>query len=124
LVNYNDVDEWAVNQNYDDFVAYAVDNPSAPTEEHLEDLLEDATTIINKNIGSFNTNITDSRFLEWVKKRHLRMVNRMRQIDLAGGKAQGFLGWSVTDFLQQRERDYLVTIGKILGYYKVGRVVT
>ena len=47
----------------------------------------------------------------------------MRQIELAGGKAVGFLGWSVTDFLQERERTYLKTIGTILGTILVGKVV-
>lgn len=124
MVDYNDKDDWAQNQDYDDWDAYALAIPNSPTADHLDDLLEDATTIINKNIGSFNVNITDVRFLEWVKKRHLRIVNRMRQIDLSGGKAEGFLGWSITDFLQERERNYLITIGKILGYYRVFKVVT
>ena len=124
MASYNDNEAWAKDQNYASWAAYATANPNSPTETHIDEMLEEATEIINMNIGSFNSNITDTRFLSWVQKLHLRMTNRMRQIELAGGKAEGFLGWSITDFLQERERNRLQTIGKILGYYRVGKVVT
>ena len=121
-MTYNDNDAWAKTKNYANWSAYATAHPNSPTEDHIDEMLEEASEIINLNIGSFNSDITDVRFLSRVKKLHLRMVNRMRQVELAQGKNMGFLGWSTTDFLQERERSYLVTIGKILGYYKVGRI--
>ena len=118
---YNTSEEWAKDKNYASWAAYATANPNSPTEDHIDEMLEEAGEIINSNIGSFNTDISDVRFLSRVQKLHLRMVNRMRQVELAQGISMGFLGWSTTDFLQERERFYLQkTVGKILKY-RTGR---
>ena len=120
---YNDNDAWAKTQNYANWEAYAIGRPKSPTEDHIDEMLEEASEIINLNIGSFNSDITDIRFLSRVQKLHLRMVNRMRQVELAEGKNMGFLGWSVTDFLQERERTYLrKVVGRVLKKRIAGKV--
>lgn len=85
-------------------------------------MLEDASGRINENIGSFTTDITDSRFTTRLKNLCIQMVKRMRQIDLAQGRVSQIPMFSPNDFLIDRERDYLQKIGKILGHRLVAKV--
>ena len=118
---YIDEDVWAVDQKFANWTAYASANPNSPTLEWITGHIEEATGIINENIGSFNVDITDVRFLDRVQKLCLRMVNRMRQIDLGQGTPGRIPLFSPNDFLIQRERKYLQsTIGVVLKYRGIG----
>ena len=119
---YSDKDAWAVRQDYDDFDAYVVANPNAPTVTHIIEMLEEATEIINAIIPSYNVDITDTRFASYLSKLTLRMVDRMRQVDLGQGKFTSIPFFSPNDFLIERERLYLMHIGVVLGYRRVGGV--
>jgi len=120
---YINEDAFAVSENYDDWSAYATDKPNAPTLAHLTELIEEATDTINENIGSYNVDITDVRFLSRVQKLCLRMVHRMRQIELGQGLQGKIPLFSPNDFLIERERNYLqFTIGVALGYKSVGGI--
>ena len=121
--SYNTKDEWAISQNYASWSDFEDKKPNALTLETIEDMLEEATEIINENIGSYNENISDPRFLSRVKKLHNRMVTRMRQIKLGQGLPARIPMFSPNDFLIDRERNYLhVTVGVLLGYRGVGDV--
>ena len=120
---YADKDSFAVSKNCDDWIDYNNKYPNSISLDHLEELIEEASEIINQNIGSYNIDITDSRFLSRVQKLCLRMVERMRQIE----KGQGLQGriplFSPNDFLIDRERSYLqFTIGVALEYRVPGGV--
>jgi hypothetical protein len=122
MTNYATKEEWAIRQDYATWAAYTADNPSAPSEDHLEDMLETATQIINDEIGSFSLNVTDSRFTTRLKKLCLKMVDRMRQVDMAQGKFNTIPFFSPNDYLIEREREYLRQIGRILSHRRVGKV--
>lgn len=122
-MSYADEDDWAVFHDYTDWATYAAAKPNAPTLTHIQDILQECTDIINFEIGSFSTNITDSRFSDYLKKLNIRMTDRARQVELAGGKVAGFIGWSTTDYLQARERDRLHAVGRTLGYRRRGAIV-
>lgn len=83
-------------------------------------MLEESTEIINDNIGCFDKNITDVRFLSRVKKLNNRMTSRNWQIK----KGQGLPGriplFSPNDFLIERERSTLKNFGVILGFRIIG----
>ena len=118
---YIDEDAFAVGYNYANWAAYAVENPGAPTLSWVTENIEEATEILNENIGSFNVSITDVRFLSRVQKLCLRMVKRMRQIELAQGLPGKIPMFSPNDFLIDRERKYLKsTVGVVLGYRGIG----
>lgn len=123
-VAYIDKDEYAVNNNYANWTTYAAAVPNAPTLTHLEnDLITEATDIINENIGSDNISITDSRYLSRIKKLCARMVIRMEQIELGQGLPGKIPLFSPNDFLIERERKYLQsTVGVVLGYRVLGGV--
>jgi len=120
--SYTNKKEWAVSQGYEDYEAFDSDNPGALLNETLDDFLEEATEIINENIGSYNVNITDVRYLERVKKLNNRMVTRMRQIGLGQGLPGKIPMFSPNDFLIERERHRLKNIGLELGYRAIGGV--
>lgn len=86
----------------------------------IDDNLEEATEIINENIGCYDVNITDARFLPRVKKLNNRMVTRMRQTKLAQGTPSRIPFFSPNDFLIERERRNLKTTGVILGFRGIG----
>ena len=114
---------FAVGYNYTNWTAYTAAKPRAPTLEWVTENIEEATEIINENIGSFNLSITDTRFLSRVQKLCLRMVKRMRQIELGQGLPGKIPMFSPNDFLIERERKYLQsTVGIVLGYRVLGEV--
>lgn len=86
-------------------------------------MIEEASEIINQYIGSYNTDITDTRFLSRVQKLCLRMVKRMEQIETAQGLPARIPMFSPNDFLIERERTFLeFTVGILLGYKSIGDV--
>lgn len=122
-VPYIDENVYAVGYNYANWHDYAAIKPNAPTLEWVTENIEEATEIINENIGSFNISITDARFLSRVQKLCLRMVKRMRQIELGQGLPGKIPMFSPNDFLIDRERKYLQsTIGVVLGFRVIGMV--
>lgn len=122
-IPYTDKDEWAISQNYDSWDAFDYSNPNAVLNDTIDDNLEEATEIINENIGSYNINIDDARFLPRVKKLNNRMVTRMRQIKLGQGLPGKIPMFSPNDFLIERERKYLQSsVGVVLGFRVIGGV--
>ena len=86
-------------------------------------MIRKATAIINKNIGSFSTDITDTRFIADVEELCLTMVKRMQQIDTGQGMAGNIPMFSPNDFLIERERVDLKNYGFILKHRTVGKWV-
>lgn len=120
---YIDEDYYAKRENYANWTAYASDNPNNPSLANLTEWIEEATEIINMYIGSFNTDITDSRFASRLEKLCYKMVKRIEQIDIAQGVPARIPMFSPNDFLIDRERTYLeFTVGVTLGYKKIGAV--
>ena len=120
---YADKDQWAVNQEFADWDAYAAANPNSPPLATITRLLNKATRIINRNIGSGATTITDERYIDDLEDLCIEMVNRMRQINIAEGRAQSIPMFSPNDYLVEREREQLRQIGRVLGYRLGGKVV-
>ena len=122
-ISYTDKEEWAVSKNYEDWADFEYKHPNTLVNNTIEDMLEEATEIINENIGSFNVNITDARFLSRVKKLNNRMVSRMRQIQMGQGLPGKIPMFSPNDFLIERERKYLQSsVGVVLGYRVIGGI--
>ncbi len=119
--SYIDEDVFAVGYNYDNWEAYAAVKPLAPTLAWVKRNIIEATDIINENIGSFNISIIDARFLSRVQALCLRMVKRMRHIELGQGLPGKIPMFSPNDFLIDRERKYLQSsVGVVLGFRVLG----
>lgn len=115
--------DWAIRHNYATWAAYETARPGAPSETHINEMLEEMTEIINFEIGSFNSDVTDSRFASFLQKLCLRMTDRAFQVDLGQGTANNIPMFSPNDFLIERERAKIRSIGKILGYRSAGKVI-
>lgn len=96
-------------------------NPNVLPEATLEDMLEESTDIINQNIGSFDLNISDVRFLSRIKKLNNRMTSRNWQIKKGQGLPGSIPLFSPNDFLIERERMWLkASVGVILQFRNIG----
>lgn len=122
---YSDKNAWAITQKYADWDAYAAANPNAPPSATIEGWIEEASWIINENIGSYDTDITDTKYLTRVQQLCNRMVNRMMQIDIGQGLVNKIPMFSPNDFLIDRERRFLqMDVGVNLGYRSLGGAST
>ncbi len=120
---YIDENAFAVGYNYTNWTAYAASNPNRPTLEWVTENIEEATDIINEKIGSLPDSITSTIYLSRIQKLCLRMVKRMRQIELGQGLPGKIPMFSPNDFLIERERRFLKsTVGVVLGYRVLGGV--
>ena len=115
--------QWAKRRGgYANFAAYTTAKGSVPDEDELEEILEDATNIMNdsEHIGSLTTNITDTDYTERLEKIcyniSLRILATERGINLLGGQWT----WSPQDLMYASERNFLFQLGLRKGYRKVG----
>jgi len=113
-------DEFARKNNCSNWTEFAIKFPF-PTKKKLEDDREEANSILNEWIGSFNVDITDPRFTTWLRRKELEVILRMHDKDI--NRKQGERGiYTPHDHLYERERQKCKTIGVILGYRVVGGV--
>ena len=122
---YCDVDDWAKYRGgYGSFSAYTTAKGSVPDEDELQEILEAATEIMNDNehINCRSTNISDTDYTPRLKRINynisLRMLAQERGINLLGGAWT----WSPQDLMYASERKFLLNLGVIKGYRKVGGV--
>jgi len=126
VTSYCSKDQWAVRMHYADWDTFAAAE-NWPTEDLLQETLEDATNIMN-DTEHINTsiNITSTRHLGRLERICFNMTNRMLDINHARGKAGGNFGmqiWSQADFLMSFERTFLKTISRTENKRKVGKWV-
>jgi len=107
MATYASTNDWAIDQSYANFAAYTADNPTGYPSATITQFLEKATEFINRVIGT-GSNITTTRYVNWLKFLCITMVNRMIQVDQGQAIGNQF---SVNDFLQARERMDLQGIG-------------
>lgn len=103
--------QWAKRKGFASFAAYTAAYGSPYTETQIEEMLEEGAEIINENIGTLGTDITDPTYTSRLEKLNLRMVNRMIQVHY--GETTSTPYFSPTDYLQARERRFLQEIGII-----------
>lgn len=120
MASYCTVDQWAVKKNYDDFTAY---NKEYPTEATLQSMLDEMTGLMNDEMGNFTgSNVSDSQYLETLKNICYRGVELM--IDEEEGRSGGFntMQYAPKDYMYERDRKRLQTIGARKGFLVVGDV--
>jgi len=124
ITPYCSITEWCVKQGYDDFTAYSAEHTDYPTEDALTEMLEEATQMMNDEIGikSETTNITDAAYTKVLRNLCYRMVNLM--IDEEQGRAheQRRSQYTPRDYMFERDRRRLQKIGVVKGYRVVGQI--
>lgn len=106
--------------DWDDYTA----SEDFPDENALDDVLEACTAIMN-NRSHMNTssNITTSQDVVTLRDICYKMACRMLGMEIQMGFQGGAFAFSPADYLSERERQTLLTIGKINSKRVVGRVV-
>ena len=93
-----------------------------PTEDGLEDMLQESTAIINVAMGrSEDSNLTTHP--TFLRNLCYRMVRLMEQEEL--GEAEGdYNRFIPKDYLYERDRNRLLRFGREAGYIKFGGVTS
>lgn len=106
--------------DWDDYAA-SEDWPDATS---LQKALDRATAIMN-NRSHMNTssNITTTQDVETLKDICYKMACRILGMEIQMGFQGGAFSFSPADYLSERERQTLLTIGKVANKRVVGKVV-
>lgn len=117
---YCSVKEWLSKQGYSSFGEFTAKNSDYPTETALNDILEDATALMNEEMGGLTINITITKHLKFLRNLCYRMTNLM--IDEEQGRAheQRRSQYVSRDYMFTRDRDKLQRIGIENGSLVVG----
>lgn len=122
---YSDDDDFAEDENFDDWDAYALAK-GFPTKKTLNRWRKKANERINEWIGSYGTDVTDSRFVEYLKDLELELIQRRKDKMRDRKSKDGSMKvWTMPhDYLYEYERKKLMKIGVMTGFRKVGGVTT
>jgi len=96
----------------------------APTENELDEALEDATNIMNDlQHLAVSTNVTTAAYLGRLEKICYNVANRILTVESNMGLIGGAWTWSPQDMMYSSERNELITITKITKRRLRGKVV-
>lgn len=124
---YCSKDQWAHRHGYADWAAFVADGQTYPDPEQMDDVLEDATDIMNdsEHINCLSTNISDTDYTQRLERINFNMSNRMLDAMNGRGEAQfskGIQNWSQADYLMTFERAFLIQLGLRKGHRLAGNV--
>lgn len=121
---YSNDDDFAEDENYDNWSEYFAAK-GFPTKKTLTRWRKKANERINEWIGSFGVDITDSRFLEYLKGLELEVIQRMKDKTRDRKSKDGSAGiWNMPhDYIYKDERMKLKRLGVTLKLRRVGGVL-
>lgn len=121
---YSTDDDFAEDENYDNWAEFDAAK-GFPKKKSLERWRKKANQRINEWMGSYGVDITDSRWLEYLKDLELEIIQRMKDKSRDRKTVDGSRQiWNMPhDYLYKDERTKLMRIGVMLGLRKVGGVV-
>ncbi len=124
ILTYCSVTEWCKKQGFSNFGAFSDKNSDYPTEEALTDMLEDATQLMNLEIGiqSTGNNISDTGYTTMLRNLCYRMALLMIDEEQARAHEQRRSQFIPRDYMFERDRNKLQNIGRIKGYRVVGQI--
>jgi len=122
ITPYCSINEWAQKKGYDTFALFIAKHTDYVTEEALTDMLEEATSMMNDEIGSGDTNITDTRYTTILRNLCYRMSNLMVDEEQGRAHEQKRSQYIPRDYMYERDRSRLQRIGLVKGYRAVGQV--
>lgn len=124
---YCSTDQWAIKKSskartYEDFDDYASYN-DYPEEANLEDIAEEVTANMNKEIGC-NSNVTSSNYTVLLRNICYRGMENALDLEQARSQQRPERAQFIPkDYLNERDRLKLREIGRILKHRRVARVV-
>lgn len=123
ITPYCSLTEFCIKQGYDDFDALTAAHKDYPIEDTLEDMLEEATQLMNIEIGNMTTsNITDTGYTKFLRNLCYRMALLMVDEELGRANEERRSQFIPRDYMFERDRSKLQYIGLMAGYREVGNV--
>lgn len=126
MTSYCTTNQWAIkksskNHSYSNFTDYAAAN-DYPEESNLQDMLDEMTELMNDEIGTTGTNITDSNYLTLLKNICYRGVELMMDEEQARAGQKERMSFVPKDYMYERDRTRLQRIGTEKGYRSAFKV--
>jgi len=104
-------DQYAQKQGYDTFLLYAAKNTDYVTEEALDDMIEEMSALMNDEIGTLGTDITTAKYLVLLRNICYRGVQMMIDEEQARAHEDKRSLFIPRDYMFERDRSRLRTIG-------------
>ena len=114
MATYYTTDQWAIkkstkNHPYTKFTDYAAVN-DYPQESNLQDMLDEMTELMNDEIGTAGTNITDAKYLTLLGNICYRGVELMMDEEQGRAGQKERMGFIPKDYMYERDRPRLLQI--------------
>jgi len=123
ITPYCSTAEFAIKQGYANLAAYLAVHSDYPSEATLDDMLEEATQLMNMEIGlTGTTNITDSAYTTFLRNLCYRMVLLMLDEEQGRAQEQRRSQYIPRDYMFERDRAKLQRIGLLNESRVVGQV--
>ena len=126
MTSYYTVNQWAIkkstkNHSYTSFSDYANIN-DYPEESNLQEMFDEMTDLMNDEIGTTGTNITDPKYLTLLGNICYRGVELMMDEEQGRAGQKERMGFVPKDYMYERDRTRLIRIGTEKGYRSAFKV--
>ncbi|MDH3324006.1 MAG: hypothetical protein OEL89_00045 [Candidatus Peregrinibacteria bacterium] len=118
-MGYITKDQFAHKQKYDDWDAFIAAN-EYPTEDALDEMIEEMSTLMNEEIGTLGTDITAAKYLTLLRNICYRGIIMMIDDEQARAQEERRSIFNPRDYMFERDRNRLRTIGHALKKRKRG----
>ena len=122
-MTYLTKDQFAQKQGYDDWDAFAADNTDYPTEDAIDDMIEEMSALINNEMGTNGTDLSDSNYTTLLRAICYKGIQYMIDEELARAHQGVRTIFIPADYMTERHRKRLREIGKVKGYKIIGKWV-
>lgn len=104
-------EQFAQKQGYDDWDAYVADNDDYVTEEAIDLMIAEMTSLMNDEIGTLGTDVTTAKYLPELRIICYRGVQMMIDEEQARAQEERRSIFIPQDYMPERTRKRLRTIG-------------
>jgi len=115
-------DEFALKQGYASWTAFTADE-EFPTEAGIDDMIEEMSALMNNEMGTNGTDVSDSNYTTLLRAICYKGVQFMIDEELARAQQQIRSVFIPADYMTERHRNRLRSIGKLKGYKIIGKWV-
>lgn len=116
-------DQFAQKQGYDDWTAYETANPDYVTEDAIDLMIAEMTELMNDEIGTLGTDVTTAKYLTLLRNICYRGVVMMIDDEQARAHEDKRSIYAPKDFMYERDRARLRTIGHLTSKRTIGKWV-
>lgn len=115
-------DEFAIKKNFADWDAYYAKH-GYPSAEGMDDMLEEMSALMNNEMGTNGTDLSDSNYTTLLRAICYKGVQYMIDEELSRDQERQRTIYPPIDYMNERHRNRLRSIGKQKGYRVIGKWV-